>query len=229
MTVPLVGRHVDEHAVAEDAGVVDHHVEAAEGVDGGADHRTAVPVRASSPLATASPPMARMASTTSPAGPGTSGAVDLGAEVVDDHLGSLAGRTRGRARGRSPASAGDDDHPASQMPVDLCSSHSDCRFDGHSALPAGSRRPAPCAGDSLRATSAAHARLDFVRCRPVRQYRSTNSTISVRWRPGRISALRFRPLVRDVCWLRDCGGRSRGRHPPGTVDWAMSAPDRLRQ
>ena len=35
--VPLGLGHVDEHAVAQDAGVVDEHVEPAEGLDGGAD------------------------------------------------------------------------------------------------------------------------------------------------------------------------------------------------
>ena len=38
--VPLLGGHVDEHPVAEDAGVVDQHVEPAEGVDGGLDDPT---------------------------------------------------------------------------------------------------------------------------------------------------------------------------------------------
>ena len=36
--VPLVDGHVDEHAVAQDAGVVDQDVEAAEGLDRRFDH-----------------------------------------------------------------------------------------------------------------------------------------------------------------------------------------------
>ena len=67
--VPLLpGGH--EHAVTEEAGVVDHDVEAAPRVDGGLMRRWLLSQSAtSSLLATASPPMARMASTTSPAGP----------------------------------------------------------------------------------------------------------------------------------------------------------------
>ena len=50
----------------------------------------------SSPLATASPPMALISSTTSPAGPlGPTAAVHLGPEVVDHDLGTLAGELDG--------------------------------------------------------------------------------------------------------------------------------------
>ena len=39
--VPLLLGHVDQHPVAQDAGVVDQHVEVAERLDGGVDHALA--------------------------------------------------------------------------------------------------------------------------------------------------------------------------------------------
>ena len=78
-----------------------------------------------SPLATASPPMALISSTTSPAGPGrAAAAVDLGAEVVDDDLGALAGELEGVAAADASPGAGDDDDPA------VADSHCSCSFGG---------------------------------------------------------------------------------------------------
>ncbi len=39
--VPLLLGHVDQHPVPQDAGVVDQHVEVAEGLDGGVDQALA--------------------------------------------------------------------------------------------------------------------------------------------------------------------------------------------
>ena len=43
---------------------------------------------------------------------GAAGAVHLGAEVVDDHLGALAGELEGVLPPDAPARAGDDDDPS---------------------------------------------------------------------------------------------------------------------
>ena len=93
----------DEHPVAQDAGVVDEHVEAAERVDRLLDDPLgAVPKsQTSSALATASPPAAAISSTTSWAGPrGSRRCRRRAAEVVDHHLGAVRGEHRARARGR---------------------------------------------------------------------------------------------------------------------------------
>ena len=90
--------HVDEHAVPEDAGVVDEHVDVAEGVDRRSGSAARRPAKSAtlSVLATASPPRALISSTTSWAGPGVGArAVLRPAEVVDHDLGSLAGEQQG--------------------------------------------------------------------------------------------------------------------------------------
>ena len=69
--VPLLFARREQHAVADEARVVDEHVEAAERVDRGL-HEPAAPLQSamSSVFATASPPAATISSTTSCAGPG---------------------------------------------------------------------------------------------------------------------------------------------------------------
>ena len=106
--VPLLLRHRHEHAVAQDAGVVDQHVEVAEGVDRGADQRlAAVPAR---------DVVVRRD------GLAAGGADLLGgllrdlAEVVDDDLGAL-GREQARVLApEAAAGAGDDRDPAVECP-----------------------------------------------------------------------------------------------------------------
>ena len=106
--VPLLLGHRHEHAVAQDAGVVHEHVEASEGVDGGAHQRLA----------------------TGPAGDvvvrrdgfASAGADLLGrllgdlTEIVDDDLGTL-GREESRVLApEAPTGARDDRDPAVECP-----------------------------------------------------------------------------------------------------------------
>ena len=106
--VPLLLGHRHEHAVAEDAGVVDEHVEAPEGVDRGADQRlAAVPV---GDVVVRRDGLA-------------AGGADLGgrllgdvAEVVDDDLGALGGEQQGVLAPEPAAGAGDDRDPAVECP-----------------------------------------------------------------------------------------------------------------
>ena len=114
--VPLGLGHVDEHAVAQDAGVVDEDVEAAEGVDRPAATSCSAPSQSemSSLLATASPPMAPdlvddVAGPGRPRGPSPS--IDA-AEVVDDDLGALLGQHQRVLAADAPPGAGDDADPS---------------------------------------------------------------------------------------------------------------------
>ena len=86
--------HVDEHAVAQDPGVVDEDVEPAEGVDGGVDEPLgALPIR--DVVAVGHRLAAHGADLVDHLAGGTgraAGAVHLGAEVVDDDLRPLVGK-----------------------------------------------------------------------------------------------------------------------------------------
>ena len=110
--VPLHVGHVDEHPVPEDPGVVHEHVEPPEGLNGGIDETLgALPVR--HVLAVGH----RLAAETADllhdlAGrPGRSPRpIDFSAEVVDDHLRTLAGQLDRLGSADPPACAGDDRH-----------------------------------------------------------------------------------------------------------------------
>jgi len=95
--VPLRLGHVGEHAVAQDAGVVDEHVEITEGLDGGVDEPLrALPRRdvvavggglAAGALDLGHDLLGRTQVATC--------AVDVAAEVVHDDLGAVAGERQG--------------------------------------------------------------------------------------------------------------------------------------
>src|SRR5690606_29972380 len=108
--VPLLLGHVGEHAVAEDAGVVDEDVETAEGLDRLVDHALGgFPVAdvgaVDDGLAPHAPDL--LDDLTGGAGAAT-GAVHLGTEVVDDDLRSLSGHHQRVLAADAPTGTGDD-------------------------------------------------------------------------------------------------------------------------
>ena len=106
--VPLLLGHRHEHAVAEDAGVVDEHVEPPEGVDRGADQRLAA-----GPAGDVVVRRDRLAA----AGADLRGRL-LGdvAEIVDDDLGALGREEPGVLAPEAAAGARDDRDPAVECP-----------------------------------------------------------------------------------------------------------------
>jgi hypothetical protein len=113
---PEVGQvHLGEALVAQDAGIADQHVDPAPGVHRLLHHRLH---RAKSvteaPLAIASPPAARISSTTAARPTRAAGAVDGAAQVVDQHLGAARRQASACCRpGRRRA--GDDGHAAAEI------------------------------------------------------------------------------------------------------------------
>ena len=112
--VPLVDRHVDQHAVAQDARVVDEHVDRPVGVDGRLDQAArALVVRdvvavGHGLAAHAADLVDHLAGrTVRGAGP-----VHLRAQVVDDELGALVGELERVLPPDASACPGDDDDPS---------------------------------------------------------------------------------------------------------------------
>src|SRR5439155_23599458 len=112
--VPLLLGHVDEHPVAQDAGVVDEDVEAAKALHGRVDQALGtLPV--GHVVAVGDSLAARGADLFDHLAGGTgrrTAAVDLGSQVVDDDLGALAGILQGVAPADAATGAGDDDDAA---------------------------------------------------------------------------------------------------------------------
>ena len=112
--VPLLLGHVGQHPVAQDAGVVDQHVEVAEGLDRGVDQALrAFPgrdvVAVGDRLAThAADLLDHLLGRTEIA----AGAVHVAAEVVDHDLAPWLGQAQRVLAADAPAGAGDDGHPA---------------------------------------------------------------------------------------------------------------------
>ena len=106
--VPLLLGHRHEHAVAQDAGVVDEHVEAPEGVDRRAHQRLAagpagdVVVRRDGFAAGGADLLGRLLGDVT--------------EVVDDDLGALGGEEARVLATEAPAGARDDRDPAVECP-----------------------------------------------------------------------------------------------------------------
>ena len=111
--VPFIDRHVDQHAVAQNAGVVHQHIDAPERVNGRVNqapgalvvrHIIAVGHR----LAAHGPHLVDHL----PRRPvRRTGAVDFGPEVVDHDLGALAGELESVLPSDAPAPSGDDHDP----------------------------------------------------------------------------------------------------------------------
>ena len=124
--VPLLLGGAHEHAIAHEAGVVHHHVEAAEGVDAWSARarRPARKSATSAPLATASPPHgADLLTTSSGRRLELALAVERDAEVVDHDLRALAGELEGVRAADAATRAGDDDDASFTDPRS-------CRFPG---------------------------------------------------------------------------------------------------
>ena len=103
-----------EHAVAQDAGVVDQHVEVAEGLDRGVDQALrALPRRDVVAVGDGLAAHARdLLDHLLGRAEIAAGAVDVAAEVVDDDLGALAGQAQRVLPPDAPARAGHDGHPS---------------------------------------------------------------------------------------------------------------------
>src|SRR5690606_30864827 len=109
--VPLLLGHVREHAVTEDAGVVDEHVQAAERLDGLVHHALGtLPV--ADVVAVHDGLAAHAADLLDDLAGGArtaAGAVHLRTQVVDDDLGALLGHHQRVLTADATTSAGDDD------------------------------------------------------------------------------------------------------------------------
>ena len=134
--VPLLLAHVDDDAVAEDAGVVHEHVEVAERVDGLLDEpASAVPVGDVLPVddrlaAHGADVVDRLLG-----GRGVGAATLLvAAEVVDDDLGALAREEERVLPTEPPAGAGDDGDPTVQ-----CTHHDPPRSGRRKIRPTGQK------------------------------------------------------------------------------------------
>src|ERR1017187_7966656 len=109
--VPFVDRHIDEHPVTQNAGVVDQDIDRPEVVDRRLDQATgAVVVRDVVTVGHGFPthPADLLDDFAGWAG-GASASVDLGPQVVDDHFGPLAGELEGMLTPDAPAPSGDGD------------------------------------------------------------------------------------------------------------------------
>ena len=117
--VPLVLGHREDHPVAQDAGVVDEHVEAAEQVDRllhqrlGAVERRHVGVVGDRHAAGRGDLVDHRLGR-----PGVAaGAVARAAEVVHQHVGAVRGEQQRVLAADAPAGAGDDAHPSLTDPI----------------------------------------------------------------------------------------------------------------
>jgi hypothetical protein len=111
--VPFLDRHVDEHAVAQDAGIVHQHVDRPEGVDRRLDEAPR-PVVVRDVVAVGDGLAPHGADLVDHfAGRPRRGAapVHLAAEVVDHDLGALAGVEQGVLTADATARSSDDDDP----------------------------------------------------------------------------------------------------------------------
>ena len=110
--VPVFLLHVDQRAVAQDACVVHQHVEAPKGVDGGVDAFGAVPVghvvRIGDRLGAHGFDLGHDLQGRTAGG--ARAAIAATAEVVDHHLGALAGELQGVLASQASACTGDHDH-----------------------------------------------------------------------------------------------------------------------
>ena len=109
--IPVRFRDVEDHAFAEDAGVVDEDVEAAEGIEGGLDDALGAGEGSDGVVVGDGRP-AGVADGVHDLIGGVVGAIPLArdgsAEVVDDDLGALGGEEERLAAADAPAGAGDD-------------------------------------------------------------------------------------------------------------------------
>ena len=122
--VPLLLRHVHDHPVAEDAGVVDEDVDPAEVVDR-LPTSCAAPTKSATfaPFASARPPFASISATTCCAGEVVALAGQRAAEVVDDDVRARLGEGQ-RVRPADAAPGAGDDR-------DLAREHSACVENTH--------------------------------------------------------------------------------------------------
>ena len=108
--VPLLLGHVEDHAVAEDAGDVDEDVDAAEGVDALPDHVLAALGGRDAVVVGDGVPAGGLYLVADDIGGAVvvAGAVDADAGVVDDDAGALLREEHGHGAADAAAGAGDD-------------------------------------------------------------------------------------------------------------------------
>ena len=119
--VPIDRAHAVEDAVAQDAGVVDHAVDAAEVVDRRLDDALGA-LRVGDAVAVRHGDAAGLVDLGDDLiGDRDVGALALGraAEIVDHHLGALGGRQQRDLAADAPPRAGDDDH----LPINALVGH----------------------------------------------------------------------------------------------------------